>query len=176
MRVGVRVCVGMWVYAHPLLNPPPHSRVVVSVVAVLGVRAASDSVPTPSLALGWCLWQSLAVGLVKVELVLLSFFLQQVWLDDSLHLDLEFFEVFLSCSIFFLPFYLLSFGCEAVAGWVALEDGLSLLSAHPGVDALVSVTAVSAFGVLQSVSCSAHRLVIPLRLVCIRSMLNLCSG
>ena len=83
---------------------------------------------------------------------------------------------FLSCSIFFLPFYLLSFGCEAVAGWVALEDGLSLLSAHPGVDALVSVTAVSAFGVLQSVSCSAHRLVIPLRLVCIRSMLNLCSG
>lgn len=84
----------MWVYAHPLPNPPPHSRVVVSVVAVLGVRAASDSVPAPSLVLCWCLWQSLAVGLVKVELVLLSFFLQQVWVDDFLYLDLELFEVF----------------------------------------------------------------------------------
>ena len=32
--------------------------------------------------------------MVKVELVLLSFFLQQVWVDDFLYLDLELFEVF----------------------------------------------------------------------------------
>ena len=95
MRVRLGMCACMWVcaclrvcgYTHPLPlpNPPPHSRLWLSVVAVLGVRAASYSVPDPSvalwlaaLALGCRCLASLA-GVVEVELVLLPRFFSEVW-------------------------------------------------------------------------------------------------
>ena len=56
-------------------------------VAVPGVRAASDSVPDPRLAL-WLAALSLGcrclaslAGVVEVELVLLHCFLSEVWVD-----------------------------------------------------------------------------------------------
>lgn len=70
-------------------------------VAVLGVRAAPYSVPAPWLCLWSGSWQSLSVGMVKVELVLLSFFFLEVWLDEFFNLDLEFLEVFYVVVSFF---------------------------------------------------------------------------
>lgn len=63
-------------------------------VAVLGVRAAPYSVPAPWLCLWSRSWQSLSVGMVKVELALLSFFMYEVWIDEFVYLDIEFIEVF----------------------------------------------------------------------------------
>lgn len=118
MRVYVR---SVWVYAHPLPNPPPHSRLWLSVVAVLGVRAASDSVPDPSVAL-WLAVLSLGcrclaslAGVVEVELVLLPRFLLEVWVDVGFDVvaieiivDIELFDRLAQIYFFHVTFCFLS--------------------------------------------------------------------
>ena len=96
-------------------------------VAVLGVRAAPYSVPAPWLCLWSRSWQSLSVGMVKVELALLSFFMYEVWIDEFVYLDLEFIEVFYVVVVSFFHFSSCLLSVRSSHGGLPLNIGFPVL-------------------------------------------------